>query len=130
MEGFTCSRLIPQLDGKLDPRQHSRNGHSTTDALLYMLRTIYEALGSGVASVRIFFTDFTEVFDLIYHSILMQEPQCQSKSSSCVPIVDCGVLDKPEAGSQYRRNFIRLFNTKRRSAPRDQIGCGRLYGDD
>ena len=41
MEGFTCSRLLPQLDGKIDPRQYSRKGHSTTDALLYMLRTSY-----------------------------------------------------------------------------------------
>ena len=44
MEGFTCTRLLSQLNGKMDPRQYARRGHSTTDALLYMLQAIYEAL--------------------------------------------------------------------------------------
>ncbi|KAL9961061.1 hypothetical protein ACROYT_G029941 [Oculina patagonica] len=73
MEGFTCSRLIPQLDGKIDPRQYSRKGHSTTDALLYMLQAIYEAVDSGEACARVFFADFSKGFDLIDHTILMQE---------------------------------------------------------
>ena len=34
MEGFTCSRLLPELEGKIDPCQFSRKGHSTTDALI------------------------------------------------------------------------------------------------
>ena len=38
-----------------------------------MLQSIYEAPDSGVASVRIFFADFTKGLDLIDHSILMQE---------------------------------------------------------
>ena len=38
LEGFTCSRLLSQLDGKIDVRQYARKGHSTTDALLYMLQ--------------------------------------------------------------------------------------------
>ena len=73
MEGFTCSRLLPQLEGKIDPCQFSRKGHSTTDALIYMLQAIYEAVDSGEASARIFFADFSKGFDLIDHSILMQE---------------------------------------------------------
>ena len=73
MEGFTCSRLLPQLEGKIDPCQFSRKGHSTTDALIYMLQAIYEAVDSGEASARIFVADFSKGFDLIDHSILMQE---------------------------------------------------------
>jgi hypothetical protein len=38
MEGFTCTRLLKDLEGKIDPR------HSTTDALLYMMHAIHEAL--------------------------------------------------------------------------------------
>ena len=38
-----------------------------------MLQAIYEAVDSGEASARIFFADFSKGFDLIDHSILMQE---------------------------------------------------------
>ena len=47
MEGFICSRLIPQMDDRIDHRQYVRKGHSTTDALLYMLQAFYEAVDSG-----------------------------------------------------------------------------------
>jgi hypothetical protein len=47
MEGFTCTRLLKDLEGKIDPRQYARKGHSTTDALLYMMQTIHEALDRG-----------------------------------------------------------------------------------
>ena len=73
MEGFTCSGLLPQLDGKIDPRQYARKGHSTTDALLYMLQAIHEAVDSGEAGTRIFFADFLKGFDFIDHTILMHE---------------------------------------------------------
>jgi len=70
IEGFTCKRLLSQLDGKMDPRQYSRKGHSTTDALLYMLQAIYEAVD---AAAHTLFADFSKGFDLIDHNILMQE---------------------------------------------------------
>ena len=73
MEGLTCSRLLPQLDGKIDPHQYSRKGHCATHALLYMLQLIYEAVDSSEASAEIFFANFTKGFDLIDHLILMQE---------------------------------------------------------
>ena len=73
LEGFTCSRLLPLLDGKIDPRQYARKGHTTTDALLYMLQATYEAVDSGDAGTRIFIADFTKGFDLIDHTILMEE---------------------------------------------------------
>ena len=73
MEGFTCARLLPQLNGKIDPRQYARKGHSTTDALLYMLQAIYEAVDSGDSGARIFFAHFSKGFDLIDHNILISE---------------------------------------------------------
>ncbi|KXJ26068.1 hypothetical protein AC249_AIPGENE6464 [Exaiptasia diaphana] len=63
MESFVCNRLMPQLHNKIDSRQYSRKGHSTTDALLYMLQAIYEAVDSGEACARIFFADFSKGFD-------------------------------------------------------------------
>ena len=71
MEGFFCKRLLSQLKGKVDSRQFACKGHSTTDALIYMLQLNYEAFDSGNAGARIFFADFTIGFDLINHNILM-----------------------------------------------------------
>ena len=47
--------------------------HSTTDALLYMLQDVYEAVDSGEAFAWLFFTDLTKGFDLTDHIILMWE---------------------------------------------------------
>ena len=69
--GFTCARLLPQLEDKIDPRQYAYKGHSTSDALLYMLQAVYEAVDSGEASARIFFADFAKGFDLIDRTFLI-----------------------------------------------------------
>ena len=73
MEGFTCTRLLSQLNGKMDPGEYARRGHSTTDAILFMLQAIYEAVDSGHPAARIFFADFSKGFDLIDHNILITE---------------------------------------------------------
>ena len=44
MEGFTITKLLPELDSRIDVRQYARKGHSTTDALLYLLQAIFEAM--------------------------------------------------------------------------------------
>ncbi|PFX13327.1 putative ankyrin repeat protein [Stylophora pistillata] len=54
MEGFTCYRLLSHLEGKNDPNQLSRKGHSTTDALIYMLHAIYEAVDSVCFTRNVF----------------------------------------------------------------------------
>ena len=60
MEGFTCARLLPQLEDKIDPRQYARKGHSTLDALLYKIASSdiqYLVLGprkSPMPLVRVF----------------------------------------------------------------------------
>ena len=73
MEGFTRSRLIAQIAKNLDPRQYARESHSTTDALIYLLQAIHEAIDSGNCGARIFFADFSKGFDLIDHNILLEE---------------------------------------------------------
>ena len=73
MEGFTCTRLLSYLVGKIDDRQYARRGHSTTDALIYLLQAVHEALDAGDSGARIFFADFSKGFDLIDHNILISE---------------------------------------------------------
>ena len=72
-EGFTFNRLLPQLDGRIDLSQYARKGHLTTDALLYMLQAICEAVESGDAGAQISFADISKYFDPIDFNILMHE---------------------------------------------------------
>jgi hypothetical protein len=74
-----CSDIVkltasncPELDNKIDVRQYARKGHSTTDALLYLLQAILEAIDRGNTAARIFFADFSKGFDLIDHNILRE----------------------------------------------------------
>ena len=45
-----------------------REGHSTLDALIYILQEIQEATDRGDCGARIFFADFSKCFDMIDHS--------------------------------------------------------------
>ena len=63
MEGFARNIFVAQISDKLDPRQYAREGHSTTDALLYLLHAIHEATDRGNCGTRVFFADYTK--DLI-----------------------------------------------------------------
>ena len=67
------SCLAKVLEDTIDPRQYARHGHSTVHALIYLMQAIHEAIDSGNCSVRIFFADFTKRFDLIDHSVLLDE---------------------------------------------------------
>ena len=73
MEGFTRRRLSPHLEDKIDPRQYARKGHSTTDALLYMLQVFYETVDNGKAGARMFLADSCKGFDLVDLVILIKE---------------------------------------------------------
>ena len=55
------------------PRQYAGHGHSTVHALIYLIQAIHEAIDSSNYSVRIFFADFTKGFDVIDHSVLLDE---------------------------------------------------------
>ena len=73
LEGFTNRRLLAQVSDTIDPHQYARQGHSTVQALIYLMQAIHEAIDSGNSSVRVFFADFTKGFDLIDHSVLLDE---------------------------------------------------------
>ena len=47
LEGLTRDRLITQVSHQIDPRQFARAGHSTTDALVYLLQAVCEAVDTG-----------------------------------------------------------------------------------
>ena len=72
MEGFARSRLVVQISEQLDPRQYAK-GHSTTDALIYILQAIHESTDSGNCGARMLFADYSKGFDLIDHSIVLRE---------------------------------------------------------
>ena len=73
LEGFTRDRLITQVSHQIDPRQFARAGHSTTDALVYLLQAVYEAVDTGSCGARLFFADYSKGFDMIDHSVLIEE---------------------------------------------------------
>ena len=52
LEGFTHRRLLKQVNYDIDPRQYAREGHSTTQALIYLLHVIHEAVDTGNCSAR------------------------------------------------------------------------------
>ena len=61
------------MSDTIDPHQYARHGHSTVHALIYLMQAIHEAIDSENCFVRIFFADFTKAFDIIDHSILLDE---------------------------------------------------------
>ena len=75
MVRFERSRQITQIAENIDPRQYAREGHSTADALIYLLQSIHEATDTGECAARIdiFCLDSSEGFDLIDHNILLKK---------------------------------------------------------
>ena len=71
-----------QYYGKIEKSKIARRGHSTTDALLFMLQAIYEAVACAVLGARVFFVEFSKGFDLIDYKILMTK--LRNTGSSCV----------------------------------------------
>lgn len=61
------------MSHQINPRQFARAGHSTTDALIYLLQAVYEAVDTGNCGARLFFADYSKGFDMIDHSVLIEE---------------------------------------------------------
>ena len=97
MEGFTITKLLPELDNKIDVRQYARKGHSTTDALLYLLQAIFEAMDRGNTAARIFFADFSKGFDLIDHNILLRELEKLSVSPVLIRWITAFLTNRQQA---------------------------------
>ena len=64
---------MAQISEILDPPQYVREGHSTSDTLIYVLQAVHEATDSGNCGARMFFADYSKGFDLIDHLILLRE---------------------------------------------------------
>ena len=73
MEGFILKPLLHEISSKIDCFQFAMKGRSTTQALVYFLHNVLEALNRGNCSVRAFFADFSKGFDLVDHNILCAE---------------------------------------------------------
>ena len=99
MERFTCNKLLPQLHGKIDPRQFARRGHSTTDALLFMLQAIYEEVDCAHLGARVFFADLSKGFDLIDHNILMTELRKLEVDPALISWIAAFLTDREQAES-------------------------------
>ena len=57
---------------KLNPRLHATEGHSTSDALIYLHQAIHGAADRDYGA-KIFLADISKGFDMIDHSILLTE---------------------------------------------------------
>ena len=53
-EGFTRDRLVTQVSHLIDQRQFARAGHTTTDALVYLLQAVYEEWIQGTVMLGCF----------------------------------------------------------------------------
>ena len=73
MEGFVRDRIVAKVSSAIDLHQFARAGHSTTDALVYLLQAICEALHIWNCGGRLFYADFSKGFDMIDHEILISE---------------------------------------------------------
>ena len=73
LEGFSAESLITSVFNKLDNKQFALPGRSTTQALIFFMHTILEALDSCGRYIRIFFSDFSKGFDLVDHIVLLSE---------------------------------------------------------
>ena len=73
LERFSAESLITSVFDKLDNKQFALPGRSTTQALIFFMHTILEALDSCGRYIRIFFSDLSKGFDLVDHNVLLSE---------------------------------------------------------
>jgi hypothetical protein len=64
---------MPQVIDQLDSKQIALPNKSTIHALVYLRRQIFAALDSGHNSIRLFFAHFRKGFDLVDHSVIINE---------------------------------------------------------
>ena len=80
-----------------DPQQFALRGHSTTDALLFMLQAIYEEVDCAHLGARVFFADFSKGFDLIDHNILMTELRKLEVDPALISWIAAFLTDRQQA---------------------------------
>ena len=130
MEGFTCTRLLSQLNGKMDPRQYARRGHSTTDALLHICyKQSTRPLILVTLQLVYFLLNSVKGFDLIDHNILFIELRKLGVSEIILGWISAFLVDRRQAVSVG--GTLSKWNTLRGGiTPRNQIGSCPLCCDD
>ena len=73
LEGFSAEALLTSVFNKLDSEQFALPGRSTTQALIFFMRTILETLDTCGRYIRIFLSDFSKGIDLVEHNVLLSE---------------------------------------------------------
>ena len=68
-------------------------GHSTTQALVFLLHNVLETLDRGGSSARAFFADFSKGLDLVDHGVLLAELE----KLNVRPVVVGWIPDEKEA---------------------------------
>ena len=69
----------------------------TTDALLFMLQAIYEAVDCADLGAQVFFADFWKGFDLIDHNILMTELRKLEVDPALISWIAAFLTDRQQA---------------------------------
>ena len=148
LEGFTNRRLLNHMSDSIDPRQYARHGHSTVHPLIYLMQAIHEAIDSGNCSFRIFVADFTKGFDIIDHSVLLDElrsfnidqtlffgyvPFIPTEHKLCVSAPPCHRGNKSMVVSHREQNFMKNSITAMRpitvgNQEVERVGTYKLLG--
>ena len=87
LESIVMKWIDEKMDGKIDNKQFGGiSGTSTTDVLLEMVNTWYEATDNLDSYVRVVMLDFSKAFDLINHCLLIENYSCMT----CLNILSDG----------------------------------------
>ena len=73
MEGFTLDSLLNEVSSKLDSKQFTLAGRSTTQVLVYLLHLIHAGLDVGHCYARLFFAEFKKGLDLVDQNNIIGE---------------------------------------------------------
>ena len=109
MERFILKPLLHEISSKTDCFQFAMTGRSTTQALVYLLHNILEALNRGNCSVRAFFSDFSKGFDLVDHNVLCSEMNKLGIQPAVVRWIRSFLT--------HRSQCVRIYNTTSKFKP-------------
>ena len=112
MEGLTLDSLFKQVCDKLDTHQFVLARKSTTHALVYFFQVILEALDQGDTYAHIFFTGFSEGFDLVDHNILIQEIELLGVHEATIRWIELFKKGANQSGL-FASSYTEWGNTKR-----------------
>ena len=105
---------------KLNPRQYAREGHSTSDALIYLHQAIHGAADRDCGA-KIFLADISKGFDIIDHSVLLTELASFSIDPALINWIKAFLISRSQA--------VRISNSlSERKLPIGEIPQGTKLG--